>query len=148
MAQSLVIVPVMVSYDRIFEHHNLTSEMVKGQGQELSITEYIKRMHSFKKDQLGAVFVKYLEPIHVKDFINNKAGAKELDIGTQLQASFKLSQELYIRQQKETPVTLNSIVAAVLLQERNDTILMDEVIDRANTIYNYIKLKDNAFTLI
>ena len=74
MAQSLVIVPVMVSYDRIFETHNLTSEMVKGQGQELSITEYIKRMHNFKKDQLGAVFVKYLEPIHVKDFINNKAG--------------------------------------------------------------------------
>lgn len=29
---NLVIVPVMVSYDRIFETHNLTSEMVKGYG--------------------------------------------------------------------------------------------------------------------
>jgi len=30
LAESLVIVPVMVSYDRIFETANLTSEMVKG----------------------------------------------------------------------------------------------------------------------
>ena len=30
MAQNLVVIPVMISYDRIFETHNLTSEMVKG----------------------------------------------------------------------------------------------------------------------
>lgn len=56
----------MASYDRIFETHNLTSEMVKGQGQELSFMEYMRRIYSFRKDQLGEVFVKYLEPIHVK----------------------------------------------------------------------------------
>ena len=31
-AEKLVIVPVLASYDRMFETHNLTSEMVKGQG--------------------------------------------------------------------------------------------------------------------
>jgi hypothetical protein len=68
-AEKLVIVPVMASYDRIFETHNLTSEMVKGQGQELSFLEYMKRIYSFRRDQLGEVFIKYLEPIHVKSYL-------------------------------------------------------------------------------
>jgi hypothetical protein len=40
----------MASYDRIFETHNLTSEMVKGQGQELSFLEYMKRIYTFRPD--------------------------------------------------------------------------------------------------
>jgi glycerol-3-phosphate O-acyltransferase len=68
-AENLVIVPVMASYDRIFETHNLTSEMVKGQGQELSFLEYMKRIYTFRPDQLGEVFIKYLTPIHVKSYL-------------------------------------------------------------------------------
>jgi glycerol-3-phosphate O-acyltransferase len=68
-AENLVIVPVMTSYDRIFETHNLTSEMVKGKGEELTFMEYMKRIYSFRKDQLGEVFVKYLEPIYVRHYL-------------------------------------------------------------------------------
>ena len=50
-ANNIVIVPVMCSYDRIFETHNLTSEMVKGEGQELSFIEYMKRIYNFRQDQ-------------------------------------------------------------------------------------------------
>jgi len=45
-----VIIPVMVSYDRIFELQNLTSEMVKGKGSELGSAEYLKKMWLFKRD--------------------------------------------------------------------------------------------------
>lgn len=41
-AENLYIVPVMVSYDRIFETDNLTSEMVRGKGKTLSSIEYVK----------------------------------------------------------------------------------------------------------
>ena len=64
----MAVVPVMISYDRIFEHHNLTSEMIKGRGQELSFAEYIKRTYLFRQDQLGEVFVRYLEPIFLKQY--------------------------------------------------------------------------------
>lgn len=59
----------MTSYDRIFETHNLTSEMVKGKGHSLNFLEYMKKTYLFKKDQLGEVFIKYLEPIHVKKYL-------------------------------------------------------------------------------
>jgi len=42
--------------------------MVKGKGQELSFAEYMKRIYTFRRDQLGEVFVKYLEPIHLKTY--------------------------------------------------------------------------------
>ena len=67
-AENIVIIPTMISYDRIFELHNLTSEMVKGSGKELSFAEYLKRMYTFNRDHLGEVFVKYLEPIHLKTY--------------------------------------------------------------------------------
>lgn len=92
-AENLVIVPVMASYDRIFETHNLTSEMVKGRGQELSFVEYMRRLYSFRADQLGEVFVKYLEPIHVKSYLASVGVPGAGEAG----ASFALSSELYQR---------------------------------------------------
>lgn len=70
--ENLVVVPVMTSYDRIFETRNLTSEMVKGKGHELSFAEYMRRIYTFRSDQLGEVFVKYLEPIFLKNVANNE----------------------------------------------------------------------------
>lgn len=66
LADNVVIVPIMTSYDRIFETQNLTAEMIKGSGTELTFTEYFKRLYTYRNDQLGEVFVKYLEPIYVK----------------------------------------------------------------------------------
>jgi len=56
----------MTSYDRIFETNNLTSEMIKGNGGDLNFAEYFRRVWAYRPDQLGEVFVKYLEPIYVK----------------------------------------------------------------------------------
>lgn len=67
--ENLVIVPVMASYDRIFETGNLTQEMVNGKITELSFVEALKRIQGLSPDSLGEVFVKYLEPIHVKSFL-------------------------------------------------------------------------------
>jgi hypothetical protein len=43
--------------------------MVKGKGHSLNFLEYMKKTYLFKKDQLGEVFIKYLEPIHVKKYL-------------------------------------------------------------------------------
>lgn len=131
---NLVVVPVMTSYDRIFETRNLTSEMVKGNGHELSFAEYMRRIYTFRQDQLGEVFVKYLEPIYLKNYPQND------------DLEFNLSSELYLRQQQATPVTLNSLVAACLLQERSETMQISDLILRTGTIYKYLKLKTKACT--
>jgi hypothetical protein len=48
LAANLVVVPVMISYDRIFETNNLTSEMVKGTGGEMTVGEYVRRIANYR----------------------------------------------------------------------------------------------------
>jgi hypothetical protein len=47
---------------------------------------------------MGEVFVKYLEPIHVKSWLENE-GITDVKNETREIASFKLTTELYVRQQ-------------------------------------------------
>lgn len=119
MSENITLVPVMASYDRIFETGNLTQEMVKGKITELSFAETLQRVRDLKTDSLGEVYIKYLEPIHMKSFIAQHP---------EKQASFQLTKELYIRQQKQTPVTLNSLISAVLLQEQSESITMKDLL--------------------
>ena len=67
-ADNIVIVPVMASYDRMLETHNLTQRMVQDKRLE-SFMDSVKKLNYFKKDQLGEVFTKYLEPIEIKDYL-------------------------------------------------------------------------------
>lgn len=60
------IVPVMVSYDRIYEHNNLANEMMEGERVDYSFLESIKEMAKTKKDEIGHIYVKYLEPIDLQ----------------------------------------------------------------------------------
>jgi hypothetical protein len=56
----------MVSYDRIFESNNLTTEMISGERKNLTMREFLLKVHQSDNDELGNVFVKYLSPINVK----------------------------------------------------------------------------------
>ena len=106
LAENCFIVPVMTSYDRIFETSNLTSEMVKGKGNQLQSIEYLKQLYHYRNEQLGEVFVKYLEPMNLYDAIRKSKNPDPVA---------DLSHNLYWIQQKATPVTLNSIIASFLL---------------------------------
>lgn len=69
-AHSLVVVPVMVSYDRVFEQLNLAGEMVSGENRHMSFWEVLYKVFNFSHGQLGSCYVKYLEPIRIKDFLD------------------------------------------------------------------------------
>lgn len=57
----------MVSYDRIFETHVL-SNLPTPKG-KLEFTDSLNRIQKFKTDQLGEVFVNYLEPIYLAKYL-------------------------------------------------------------------------------
>ena len=92
---------------------------------------------------MGWVFVKYLEPIFLKEYMQNVEEATP-----KVDPAFKLTQDLYIRQHEATPVTLNSLIAAVLLYEPDDKISMTELLSRTTTIYQYVKMKQHTTTLM
>lgn len=142
-SKHMVIVPVMTSYDRIFETYNLTSEMATGLKKDMRMRHFIKRHASMKTDVLGQVFVKYLAPISVQEFLQKNLDT-ELDVANLEKASILLTQELYNTQAHATPVTLNTIIAAILLKSRKKQMVMPELLEKAKIIYEYIKIKDKA----
>lgn len=142
VAQNIVIVPVQVSYDRIFEQINFTNHMVPPTQKSQNLNETFAKTMTFRKDQLGEVFVQYLEPIHLKDFFKQSASQQKEQI------SFELTEQLYLRQQKASPVTLNSLIAAVLLYERQKSIKMSDLLYISDQIYQYVKKKQNSTTLM
>jgi glycerol-3-phosphate O-acyltransferase len=135
----------MVSYDRVFEVRNLTKSMVtlKEGSFASSLASSVKRMQQFNKDQLGCVFVKYLEPIYLKEYMQTIEQTEP-----KADPAFKLTQELYLRQQEATPVTLNSLIAAVLLYEPDEKLAMSDLLARTKTIYQYVKIKQHTITMM
>jgi glycerol-3-phosphate O-acyltransferase len=68
-ARNIVIVPVNVSYDRLFEIENLATEMISGQNKSMNTLEVFYEIKTMFEGQLGSVYVKYLKPIPVHDFL-------------------------------------------------------------------------------
>ena len=134
MAKNLVIVPVHVSYDRVFEQVNLATEMISGENRAMSGLQVLRELAWHENGQLGSVYVKYLEPIPIHDYLV-KNGYENLDHEHQEAASQKLTASLLKQQQYASPVTLNSIIAAMLLFENAKTIKMVEILEFSDVIY-------------
>ena len=67
--ESLVIVPVNISYDRIYESQNLAIEMINGVKQYYTVFNTLDKMWNLSKDSIGDIYVKYLEPINLHDYL-------------------------------------------------------------------------------
>ena len=74
--ESLVIVPVNISYDRIYESQNLALEMINGTKQYYTVFNTLDKMWNLSKDAIGDVYVKYLEPINLHDYLQANGPTK------------------------------------------------------------------------
>ena len=63
---NLTLVPVMISYDRIFEHKNMAYEMINGSPREYNIVTALAKLYSEPADNLGQIYLKYLDPINLE----------------------------------------------------------------------------------
>ena len=67
----MVVVPVMVKYDRIFECQNMAIEMINGERIEQQLTSLtVSSVIGKNSHSIGNVYFKYLKPIHVQKYIN------------------------------------------------------------------------------
>jgi len=65
----LLIVPVNISCDRIYESANLATEMINGEKQDYTMLTSLQKMFALKRDALGDIYVKYMEPISLHDYL-------------------------------------------------------------------------------
>jgi glycerol-3-phosphate O-acyltransferase len=119
-----MIVPVMTSYDRIFEHTNLEIEMISGKQQDYTLFTSLYNIVNRKENQLGDVYVKYLEPIKLAKFTEESYPEGFGNADTLKKASLELTECLLKIQEENTPVNLNSLIASCILQQRGDSLPM------------------------
>ena len=74
--ESLVVVPVNISYDRIYESQNLAIEMINGVKQYYTVFNTLDKMWNLSKDSIGDIYVKYLEPINLHDYLQAQGPSK------------------------------------------------------------------------
>lgn len=71
VGKSVKIVPLVTNYDRIYEADNLATEMINGKKQNYNIFSSLREIHTTKENSLGHIYVKYLEPIDLEQFLGN-----------------------------------------------------------------------------
>lgn len=67
--QTLVVVPINISLDRIYESANLATEMINGEKEDYTMLTAFSKMRNSTVDQIGDVYVKYLEPIFLNEWL-------------------------------------------------------------------------------
>jgi glycerol-3-phosphate O-acyltransferase len=105
------IVPVSINYDRIFEASYLANEMISGKFQNLNLYELMRNISSQRRGKLGKIFVKYAEPIDLSDYLANSRDQ------SMEQVALNLTKELYHVQQREQPITMNSLISTSLFYQ-------------------------------
>lgn len=138
---NIKIVPVSINYDRIFDEALLANEMVTGEFYDISFYELIKKICNDPKNKLGKVFVKYSDPIDLREYreVHKKKSFNEM--------AMQLTQSLYEFQCREQPITKNSIICSVLLLHQKPVISMKKLQIYSKDIYNLLRPK-NAKTYI
>ena len=131
----------MISYDRIFEHLNLATEMISGKPKDFTLFSSLWNIYKRKENQMGNIYVKYLTPIKLEAFVqkNFPEGIKTPELFKK--AAIELTECLLKVQEEQTPVNLNSIIAACILQKNSDKIHMTQLLKKATHIYDYMKTK-------
>lgn len=63
------VIPVIITYDRIFDASYLANEMVSGEFTQINMVQLLKQIYQYNNDKLGKIIVKYANPIDIDDFV-------------------------------------------------------------------------------
>jgi len=93
----------------------------------------MKNIFSMRKGKLGKIFVKYAEPIDLNTYIaNSKVKSME-------KMALNLTRELYYVQQKEQPITMNSLISTSLFYQPEQQVTFNKIKGSIDMLYSYIQ---------
>lgn len=79
--EDIYVVPIMINYDRVYEPDNLSNHMNGTVPKTYNFYSAMEKMISTPKDNIGQVYVKYLEPINLRSYFADEL-QKDINIGT------------------------------------------------------------------
>ena len=106
---NIKIVPICITYDRIFDSHYLANEMISGKFRHMNTPELMMKVYNKRKGKLGKIFVRYADPIDLNSYVEKYQNDQSISI------SRRLTKVLYQIQQREQPITMNSLISTSIL---------------------------------
>jgi len=103
---------VAINYERVLEHRHLAAEVLSGG--VFRTADLLKVLGQASEGKLGRAYCTFDKPISVQEYLAT-IKTSTLNFMNLKFAALKLSQKLYIRQQKSHHITLTMVVAALLL---------------------------------
>ena len=96
LGRNFMVVPVMVSYDRIYESGNLATEMIEGEKVDYPFYTSLEKIFKTSHNSLGHIYVKYLDPINIEEYVQTNCDGR-LCQGNLDTAALKLTTDLIER---------------------------------------------------
>lgn len=147
------IVPVLITYDRVFEVAKISSEGLnpgkplprRNYNQLMSIRQVIRHINSGYPEKLGDITVRYLPALNVCEILVTH-GFKDLTSANIEAAALALTTDLFKIEAFQQPLTLNSIVASIILYRREKSLPVADIAEDAEFLYEYIRDSESRRT--
>lgn len=137
---NVFIVPVILTYDRIFELSQIAEESLKAQRINIPIKTILSNIVRVLPEKMGDIYVKFCKPINITEQLQAK-GVKELNAAAVPKIATQLTRSLYRIEAVSQPLTMNSVVAAIILYQNSKTIKVEEILEDADFIFQYLMRK-------
>ena len=138
--KNIHLVPCAINYDRLFEIRNLANETVSNETPELNAATVGRMIREQTGQTRGKIYVTFGKPINFERFLTSQ---KLMPLKPNLmdEAALSLTTHLVLQQEYASPVVLNMIVAALLLQESSAKVKFNHFFDSVTHIYNWLIIR-------
>jgi len=138
----LVFVPIYIGYDRVLEESSYLHEIEGGKKEPESILQII-RARKFLKKKYGKIYVKFHEPISIKDLLaQNNLSIQDMTHKEQSVMTRNLGFRIINSINNVTVVTPHALVASALLNCAQKRFSYDHLMYHVETYMNYLMSQD------
>ena len=138
----LLFVPIYIGYDRVLEESSYLHEIEGGQKKPESILQII-RARKFLKKKYGKIYVKFHEPISIKDLLaQNNSSIHDMTPKEQNVMTRNLGFRVINSINNITVVTPHALVASALLNCAKKRFSYDHLMSHVETYMNYLMSQD------
>lgn len=114
--KTLHLVPVSINYDRLFDMENLATEIMNFDGKKPGMLSVDEMRGPKMQKAVGKAYITFGESIELTSYLQKKKGTADFSNELLHVEALPLSYDLVLAKQKASPILVNMIVSALLLQ--------------------------------
>lgn len=140
-APDLLLMPITIVYDQIPEISDYDHIQAGGQKRPESASWFMQYLSGLKNPH-GKIHVRFGQGIQISDYIDMNAGLTKVD----RRALQKMAFDLAVDVNKVTPITVNSLITYVLLEQGHRALTIAEIERELDDLLAFIRRFDFAMT--